>query len=513
MGLIYNYLVAHASASSCKAFCIVDDGRRLSFGEAKLVVDRLADLILQKLGPHPAVAVQIQDPLVTRLIALAVNKISGSVVPLSLDLLPHQVEGFLNASRVTCLISDKRDVNTISSGGFNVTTLTGYEIQETLARTKEKCSNENNIGYRLKQPYLITFSSGSTGDPKPLIFTEANKILRAQQAIELFSLTNEDIVLNASPFYHSLGQRLTYLPLILGATSVLISNFNSEAWIQAVEKNHVTFTIPVSSHLHDLVEYIENDELRCSSLRAIVSSSAGISFDTKKRLMSLRKIEFHEMYGASEVATISNLTPTRLDKIDSVGLPVDGVDVQIWDDENKPVVNGVVGEICAKTQLSSPGYLNRQDLTQKNFHNKFFKTGDLGYIDEDGFLYFVGRKKDIIISGGVNIYPSDIEPIISAHQDVRSCCVIGIKDNYFGEVVVAVIETRSSDHKAIEKELRRLARSSLAKNQRPIKYVFQNELPLLPSGKLDKLLLVSMVEAMNLGLGSMVLALQRNVNK
>ena len=171
----------------------------------------------------------------------------------------------------------------------------------------------------------------------------------------------------------------------------------------------------------------------------------------------------------------------------------------------------MVGEICVKSILASPGYLNRPDLTQENFLNGYFKTGDLGFLDEDGFLHFVSRHKDIIISGGVNIYPSDIEPVLNSAPEVRSCCVMGISDHYFGEVVVAVIDTLHSDHKLIEKDLRRLARSSLAKNQRPIKYIFREEMPLLPSGKLNKALLVSQVEAMNLDVGSMVLTLRGQV--
>ena len=169
MGLIYGYLAAHASANSDKAFCIVDDGRRLTFGEAKQTVDHLADFLLKNCGPQPNVAVQLEDPLETCLIALAVNKIAGCAVPLSSDLLPHQVDGFLTAGQVNCLIGFKRNAKHASTVRSNIDFLPVSDLQQSLTNPNVRRTHGSNVDYHLDQPYLITFSSGSTGNPKPLM--------------------------------------------------------------------------------------------------------------------------------------------------------------------------------------------------------------------------------------------------------------------------------------------------------------------------------------------------------
>tara|TARA_B100000242_G_scaffold291202_1_gene264070 strand:+ start:827 stop:2356 length:1530 start_codon:yes stop_codon:yes gene_type:complete len=508
MGIIYQKLKEHALSRPSKLFCIVDWKENLTFSEALTEVDRIAIHLEEHLGSNCSIAVQIEDPLENCLLMLAINKVAGCAVPLSYDLLPAQVERFLTSANARCIIVDERKKALLASKRLGVETIVTTEFHKRSACSSGSRVSALNFGYDVEQPYLITFSSGSTGDPKPLIYTEMNKIMRAEQAIRTYDITVDDIILNASPFYHSLGQRLTFLPLVAGCTSVLLKKFSAQAWIDAVERSQVSFTIPVSSHLHDLVEYIERESSCGGSLRTLVSSSAGISFDTKKRLMSLKNIKFHEMYGASEVATISNLRPDRIDKIKSVGQPLDGVQVQIWDENDKVLGINKVGEICAKSALASPGYLNRPDLTGEFFQRGYFKTGDLGYLDEEGFLYFAGRQKDIIISGGVNVYPSDIEPVLNEHPEVRSCCAIGLKDVYFGEIVVVVVETAFSDKRSVEKELRSLARQHLAKNQRPLRYFFREQMPSLPSGKLDKSSLLSDLQGIDLSAGSMLMKLR-----
>jgi acyl-CoA synthetase (AMP-forming)/AMP-acid ligase II len=224
------------------------------------------------------------------------------------------------------------------------------------------------------------------------------------------------------------------------------------------------------------------------SLRCLVSSSASINKKVKLKLFDLLDCDFHEMYGATEVATATNLSQAySLKKPTSVGVPCENVEVRIVDDSflDKEIMEQ--GKIIIKSPLSSSGYYNLPDLTNSSFVSGYFVTGDLGFLDEDGFLYFTNREKDIIISGGENIYPSDIEFYINQHDLIEDSTVVSVNDDYFGEVPVAVIiSIGCKNNKLIEREVRSFLRDNLLPNQQPMKYFFSEKFPLTLSGKLDK---------------------------
>jgi len=172
-----------------------------------------------------------------------------------------------------------------------------------------------------------------------------------------------------------------------------------------------------------------------------------------------------------------------------------------------------LGKIIIKSPLASSGYYNQPKVTDKFFVSGYFVTGDIGFLDKDGFLYFVDREKDIIISGGENIYPSDIEACINKHSSVDSSIVIGIDDIYFGEVPVAVVVAMVDDHILIEKQLRLFLRSNLASNQQPMKYFFRKSFPLTPSGKIDRRKLQNSINSFGLDLSAKLRQIQKIKNK
>ena len=336
-------------------------------------------------------------------------------------------------------------------------------------------------------PYLLSLSSGSTGNPKPVIYTDSGKIQRALSTAVEFKFNQDDIILCASPFYHSLGQRLTFMPLALGATMVQLPRFSATAWLDAVAQQRVTVTICVSSHLFALKQHLIDKDPRADSIRALVSSSASIDTTTKWALFDSGHFDFYEMYGASEVATatcLSGADPTE--KRNSVGKACRGVEIRVVDEKHQNFAHNQSGEIAIKSPLCTPGYFNRPDLDDKAFHDGWFFTGDLGRIDEDGYLYFIDRCADIINSGGSNIYPSDVEASLRDHPRVRDCLVVGVGDSYLGEAVVAVVMADDSGKVNLERDLRRHVRSSLAPSQQPLMYFLVDEFPLNGAGKIDR---------------------------
>jgi len=339
----------------------------------------------------------------------------------------------------------------------------------------------------IRDPYILTMTSGSTGEPKPIIFSQETKINRAMlSAKELYGLTQDDVIIASSPMYHSLAQRLVLLPIMLGATSVLLKKFNPQVWLESVETYKVTFTILVASNLELLLLKLKDQNFNLDSLRTVVSSSALLKDDIKNKCIKQFNADFHEMYGASEIGTATNLSPfDNKNKVSSVGKPLTYVDLKIVDEKGEEVGPFTEGEIICKTLTKFVGYYKNEKATNESVKDGYFYTGDLGYVDHEGFLYFKGRKKDVINVGGTLVYPKDVEDVISKFDFVEECAVIGVEDIYFGEAVIAVIVPK----KNVEFNLTKIkleCRKSLADFQQPMGYETIDTLPKNAMGKVMK---------------------------
>lgn len=491
MGKIFQEIVRNARLHEIKPAIVDDAGTSITFRQLHEHVLSLSDFFESKGFGHKGsrkttrVALAISDELLNIYSVLALNKLGCEIVVLNHKLMNLQFNDAINAAEAEVLIHDGCDevlALQIDAPKINV----NHAI-EFKSIGNEICDRNESQNYKNNTPFLITMSSGSTGKPKPIIFSEKNKIDRAYQSARLYNVLSADVILCASPFHHSLGQRLTFLSILLGSTLVILRKFTSKNWLRVVSQHNVTFTIAVSSHLHSIKSYLLKNDFP-NSLRCLVSSSAGIDLETKKTLFRNPNIDFYEIYGASEVAVVTNLDKEgALQKLESVGKPCDGVSVEICDPNGLSCAADQVGEICVSSRLISPGYINRPMSVHKIDGKKFFRTGDQGFLDPDGFLHFMGRSDDMIITGGMNFFPSDVVNVISKHEQVIEVEIIGLPDPILGQIVAAVVAvTRGED---VESDLRRLCRSKLAPFQRPVKYRFVSNIPKLDSGKTDRLAL------------------------
>ncbi|MFU2508131.1 class I adenylate-forming enzyme family protein [Pseudoalteromonas sp. ASV78] len=340
-------------------------------------------------------------------------------------------------------------------------------------------------------PYILTMTSGSTGQPKPIVLSQICKINRAFDAtINYYGLTPEDVILVATPMYHSLAQRGVLMPLMLGATTVVLPKFNLRLWLQAIEQHKVSFLFAVSSQLVSLIQNgIEGHDL--SSLRCLVSSSAVLDKESKQSLLSLLSCRLHECYGASEVGVVTDFAVSKYPRLSgSVGRSLPFVDVKVTGEHGQQLAAQEVGEICCKTTTGFSGYHKLPEKTREAYYlGDFFKTGDLGYLDEQGYLYYVGRKKELISSGGINVYPQDIEAVIKMHPDIEDCVAFSIPDKQFGEIIKVVYTTDTDSFD--ETELKKLCLQQLTDYQQP--RVFQR-IDILARSSLGKILRQSVKE-------------------
>jgi long-chain acyl-CoA synthetase len=322
--------------------------------------------------------------------------------------------------------------------------------------------------------YILTMTSGSTGDPKPIVFSQETKINRSILATkDIYNLNNDDIVLTSTPLYHSLAQRSVLLPLLIGGTSVLLSKFTPTSWLETIEKYKVTFLFAVSTQLELISNNFTNGSYDLSSLKTIISSSAILKEPTKKALLEIFTCNVYECYGTSEVGVITNLLIKE--KLGSVGKALPFVKLKI-----------VNGEIACKSLTEFKGYYKNKEAT-KNAYDKdgYFYTGDIGYLSDDGYLFYKDRLKDIIITGAINVYPKDIENVINEFKEVDECAVLGIEDKYFGEIIVAFMtqkENYTIDIKAIKKS----CLENLIDYQIPQRFEIIKEFPKSGLGKILK---------------------------
>lgn len=485
------------------------DGETMSYQELSTLVNKWSNL-LKSNGVNYKDHIGVLLPNNIEFVALMIvaSNLGVAIVPLNPTLPANAIECAFNSSDVKHIIGISSALETLNREKLpNVNGLwlsMDEEIKsETLGvKSFEKLIKDSseipidNSNITGKEALILTLTSGSTGEPKPIVLSQKNKIDRANAACELYSVTKDDRILAATPLYHSLAERLVLMPLLIGATSILMPRFSPSMWLKCVKEQEVSFTIAVSSQLSQIAEFLTSPFLpEINTLRCIVSSSALLENHIKAELLAKLKCDFHECYGASEIAIATNLNIVdSKTKLKSVGKAAPGVDVKILK-ENRTSSGGTfaktneAGEIICKTPMLFDGYYKLPELTKNAMFGEYFCTGDLGKLDEEGFLTFLDRKKDLIITGGINVYPNDVEKVISELPFIEECATISLPDDRLGEIVAVALVAK----KAQQIDLRTVkfhCAKYLADFQQPRKYFIIEKLPRNNMGKLTKHVLV-----------------------
>ncbi len=373
------------------------------------------------------------------------------------------------------------DANVISVGGE----VKGVTNLHTLMSTYNQEYELPEISIDL--PYILTMTSGSTGQPKPIVFTQATKLSRAfDSTVAYYLLDHCDVVLVSTPLYHSLAQRSLLMPLILGASVVILPKFSVNTWVDAVSIHKVSFLFAVSSQLKALIPELEKTQL--ASLNCVVSSSATLESDDKKRLVTALNCRFHECYGTSEMGVISDFDITQPGvPIGSVGKPLPNLSVKICDAGRTELPTGSIGEIACNSSTAFAQYYNLPEKTAQSYDDEgYFFTGDLGYLDGNGYLYYVGRTKEVIKSGGITVYPSDIELVTNSLSWISECAAVGMNDDKFGEVILLSFTCNEDAPVDVKRHLQMYLLNELTDYQQPQSLFQMNGLPKTEMGKIHK---------------------------
>lgn len=287
--------------------------------------------------------------------------------------------------------------------------------------------------------YNIMYSSGTTGAPKGIVHTHYVRAMYCTIFATCWRMTPESVALHAGAIVFN-GAMLDLMPwMYMGATYILHKTFNAEAVIADIEREKVTHVVMVPAQIIAILNSPAFDPAKLESLEMIHNVGAPLLLEYKHRLNAALPGRFYELYGLTEGFMTVLDKHDAIRKVGSVGIPGPFMQMRISDAQGRECGPGEIGEICGKGPMLTPGYYKRPDLTAKAIVDGWLHTGDAGYVDEDGFLYLVDRIKDMIISGGVNVYPKDIEEVVIRHPDVAEVAVIGVPDDKWGEVPVAAV--------------------------------------------------------------------------
>ena len=330
--------------------------------------------------------------------------------------------------------------------------------------------------------WTIMYTSGTTGLPKGIQHTHFIRAMYGSR-IGSWRMAPESVVLHSGSIVFN-GVMTTMLPAFtLGATFVLQRAFDAGAFIETVERERVTHTMLVPSQIIAILNSTHFDPARLTSLEMILSLGAPLHQTYKDRLNSLLPRRFYELYGLTEGFVTVLDRDDALRKSGSVGVPPPFYSMRIVGDDGRDLLAGEIGEIVGRGPITMPGYYNRPEETRKALRDGWLYTGDLGYVDDDGFLYLVDRKKDMIDSGGIKVYPKDIEEIAARHPAILEVAVFGTPHEKWGETPVAAVVLRQKDGAGAD-ELREWINAHVAaKYQRVDRVLVLDEFPRNAAGK------------------------------
>lgn len=486
------------------------DGKTATYKEMSDLVSRYSNFLVSKgvkYGDH--VAIPMNNSIESVALFFSAADLGVCLVPLNPTLPLESIKVAMKSGDMKHLIARKSFLSECEKkGGVDVPGITvcldgefegAYPFSEVAGMPISRPACEHITG---DESLILTMTSGSTGTPKPIDISQKNKVDRSLAHIRVYELTKEDRILAATPLYHSLAERLVILPLILGATSILLPRFTPALWLNCAKEQKPTFTIAVSAQLAQILEVLKQTNTESiTSFRSIVSSSALLEEKVKLELIDRLQCEFHEMYGTSETSTITDICFQKAcNKQKSVGLPFGEAQVKILRDDEDQVTEcaaGEIGEIACKSTLTCKGYYKLSNMMELSTSDGFFRTGDLGYKDEDGYLYFAGRKKELIITGAINVYPNDVDAVVGQIPEVEECAAFSYPDDRLGEVVALAI-VRKEDCELTERTVKTYCARNLADFQQPHKIFFVDALPKNAMGKLQRNRILDHIKLMGL---------------
>lgn len=480
------------------AVCAIEGDRTLTWNEWNDAANRLANS-LDDIGIRAGdvIAVRVHVRLEWLTISLAAAKLGAVIVAVNYRLAPAETVHILRDCKVRAAIVDDTDVEPLLNVWDDLQLAGVVSLDESVSGALDFSDLLHN-GDPTHRPAsdlanLIIYTSGTTGAPKGAPFNnwqvESDPIVMGEYQLSVLfdgAALGPGVTLMNLPLHHGAGPGFTRAALASGSLVVFQRRFDAEATLALIERWKVTHWIAVPTMLAHILKL--PDEVRArydvSSLRFLLGGAAPFGPELKLAVMDYVGDVLYEIYGATEAGMMTGSTPSDLrSRPATSGRPFRHVEIRIVGEDGQPLPPNGIGEIVARTPAVIAGYIGRGPLgSDKVAADGFYRTGDVGYLDSDGYLFICDRVIDMIIAGGVNIYPAEIEAALMTHPAVANVAVIGVPDDVHGERTIAFIQPVAGTHPTTD-ELLDHCTDRLAKYKWPRHFEFIDEIPTNPMGK------------------------------
>ncbi len=491
---------------------LVQGDRRVTWADLYRRSRQMANLLAAHgVGPQDHVAFLDKNGVEHFEVFYGAALLNAVCVDINWRLAASEVEYIVNDAQSKVLVVGKEFVPILDAIAANLTSVTKILViggattsaESTYADYEAEVSaqpdNDPEITSTVDDVAFQLYSSGTTGRPKGVMLTNANFFGLLPLAKEIWELTPESVNLVALPLFHIGGGGWAVAGQYQGATSIILRELDPAALIRLIGEERITHGFVVPAVLQFVLMVPGADEADYSSLEVLVYGASPISEDVLARSLKVFGCKFWQAYGLTETTgAVVNLPPHDHDpegpnrhRLRSCGLPGPGVELRIidpdsTDGEPRDCDTGEVGEIWIRSAQVMKGYWNMPEETDKAItHDGWFKSGDIGYLDADGYLYIHDRLKDMIVSGGENVYPAEVENVLMSHPAIADVAVIGVPHERWGETAKAVVVLKPGV-KASEQEIIEFAREHLARFKCPTSVDWVEALPRNPSGKILK---------------------------
>jgi len=473
------------------------DSPAIRLGEAELgyagLDDRSARLaaLLRETGVEPGDRVGVMLPNVPEfpIAYYGVLRAGGVVVPMNVLLKQREIAFYLEDSGAKLLLAWHGFADEAREGAAEA----GAELVEVEPAAFAKALAELEptpglAGTVEEDTAVILYTSGTTGKPKGAELTHLNLSRNAEiSSRTTCEVAEGDVVLGALPLFHSFGQTVGMnASLRVGACLTLVPRFDPGEALATMQRDGVTHFYGVPTMFGALLHHPERESFDTSSLHNCITGGASMPVEVLRGFEEAFGAVVLEGYGLSETSPVAcSNHPDRERKPGSIGAPIEGVEMQVVDEDDNPVARGEVGEIVIRGHNIMKGYWRRPDATAEAMRGGWFHSGDMARTDEDGYFYIVDRKKDLIIRGGYNVYPREVEEVLYEHPKIREAAVVGVPHDEWGEEIGAAVVLHDGEELARE-EVSSYVKERIAAYKYPRVVWFIDDLPKGPTGKILK---------------------------
>jgi len=448
---------------------------------------RVAGRLSQRgVGPGDPVGVMLPNVPYFVAVYYGILRAGGVVVPMNVLLKPREVRFYLADSQAKQLFVWHDVAESGQAGGAEAGTEVIAVVPDEFERRLATSPSEFADAPRdPSDTAVILYTSGTTGTPKGAQLTHRNLLENSLRGVtELIDQTEHDVALGALPLFHSFGQTSCMNAAIrAGACLTLTPRFDAGEALEIIERDKVTILAGVPTMFHALLNHPDRARHDVSSLRVCISGGSAMPVEVMHAFEQAFGCVILEGYGLSETSPVASFNHMHRErKPGSIGTPISGVDMTVVDDHDNELGPGEVGEIVIRGHNVMKGYHNQPEATAEAMKGGWFHTGDLGRVDEDGYFFIVDRKKDMIIRGGYNVYPREIEEVLYEHPAVLEAAVLGVPDATLGEEVGACVVLRPGADAGAD-DIRTFVRDRVAAYKYPRHIWFADSLPKGATGK------------------------------